>query len=255
MMNSLLLPRSGLGLAATRRCLIALVLLAPFALAGRAAAQSVEDGRCGVLNPPGQYGPYDYRTATREQKYLVEIAHFAPEVELLTRGQSGARPGPDIDYTLRALPNHPRALKSMMDLGIREHTNRPFGAHWTVECYFNRAVRFAPDDPQVRMLFGIFLLKNGEKQSAIQQLEVARTMGAGSGNFQYNLGLAYFQVQDYEKARQQAYKARELGYDLDGLKNLLTRAGQWKEPPPKAAESTEPAAPAPASGEDPAAKN
>ena len=134
-----------------------------------------------------------------------------------------------------------------MDLGIRDKTTRPSGTHWTVECYFNRAIRFAPDDPQVRMLYGIFLLKNGAKKGAIEQLEVARTMGVNSGNFQYNLGLAYFQVQDYERAREQAYKAREMGYGLDGLKNLLTRAGQWKEPPPKAPEPAQPQAAAPAS--------
>ncbi len=69
---------------------------------------------------------------------------------------------------------------------------------------------------------------------------MARSIGADSGNFNYNLGLAYFQVQDYEKARLQAYKARELGYDLEGLKNLLTRAGQWREKEPVGAPPTAP---------------
>ena len=55
---------------------------------------------------------------------------------------------------------------------------------------------------------------------------MARTLGLSSGNFNYNLGLAYFQAQEYDKARLQAYKARELGYELDGLKNLLTQGRQ-----------------------------
>ena len=71
---------------------MALALLAPVGMVSPAVAQLVEDGRCGVLNPPGQFGPYDYRTATREQKYLVEMAHFPPEVELLTRGITGTTP-------------------------------------------------------------------------------------------------------------------------------------------------------------------
>jgi TPR repeat protein len=109
------------------------------------------------------------------------------------------------------------------------------------------------------MVYGIFLLRSGDKKGAVEQLEVARSSGLSSGNFQYNLGLAYFQVQDYEKAREQAYKAREMGYDLGGLKNLLTRAGQWKDPPAKVPEATDSklAAPAPPSAEPqtPAVKN
>ena len=35
-----------------------------------------------------------------------------------------------------------------------------------------------------------------------------------------------------------------MGYELDGLKNLLTKAGKWQEPPPKRAEA-EPRPPLP----------
>jgi tetratricopeptide (TPR) repeat protein len=208
-----------------------------------AATSDIDDFKCGVLNPPGQYGPYDYRTATRDQKHIVEMAHFSHENELLIRGTSTPKPGPDLDYTLRAFPNHARALKSMVDLRFRDKDNPPYGMRYTAECWFNRAIRFAPDDGQVRMVYGIFLLRNGEKADAVQQLEIARASGLASANFQYNLGLAYFQVGDYEKARSQAYKAKELGFELEGLKNMLTRVGQWREAPPAAPEQPEGAAP------------
>jgi hypothetical protein len=84
------------------------------------------------------------------------------------------------------------------------------------------------------MVYGLFLLKSGDKKAAVEQLEIARDGGLSGGNFSYNLGLAYFQAQEYEKAREQAYKAKEMGFQLDGLKNLLTKAGQWREPPPSA---------------------
>jgi len=128
-----------------------------------------------------------------------------------------------------------------VDLAFREKTPKPSGTKYTTECWFNRALRFAPDDPQVHMVYGLFLMRSGQKQAAVEQLEVARTLGLASGNFNYNLGLAYFQAQEYDKARLQAYKARELGYELDGLKNLLNKAGKWQEPPPP--ESKPPAAP------------
>lgn len=68
------------------------------------------------------FGPFDYTDpeTARPGKYgqspplhLVEIAHFTPEVEHLVRGKSGAIYG-DLDYTLRAFPNHHRALWSMV---------------------------------------------------------------------------------------------------------------------------------------------
>ena len=231
-MNSLQFSKATSASALIALGLSALILVAPTSMAASAVEAALDDQRCGPLAPPGQYGPYDYRTATIEQKHLVEGAHFSRENELLIRGTSQDRPGPDIDYTLRAFPNHPRALKSVMDLAAREKTPKPFGTRYTTECWFNRAIRFAPDDAQVRMVYGLFLMRAGQKQAAVEQLEVARTLGLSSGNFNYNLGLAYFQAQEYDKARLQAYKARELGYELDGLKNLLTKAGKWQEPPP-----------------------
>jgi tetratricopeptide (TPR) repeat protein len=246
-MTSLQFPRLRFAIAVSPHRLLAWVLLAPLCIALPAFGATVDETRCGVLYLPGQYGPFDYRVATQEQKSLVEGAHFTPDVEQLIKGSTSTTAGGDLDYTLRAFPNHPRALKSMMDLGVREKTPRPRGSRWTVDCYFNRALRLTPDDPMVRMVLGIYLLRNGEKKGAVEQLEIARTIGASSANFHYNLGLAYFQVQDYEKARTQAYKARELGYELQGLKNMLVRAGQWREKPP---ESTPPPAPDAPAGSD-----
>ena len=122
---------------------------------------------CGDLR--NAYGPYDYRN-DRDKLPIVESFHFTPEVEALIRGKSGYIGG-DLDYTLRAFPNHHRALVSMMNLAEREKNRQPRGARYTVECYFERAVRFAPDDTIVRMLFAIDLNKIGRVQEANQQLE------------------------------------------------------------------------------------
>lgn len=213
------------------RPIIVIVMMATSLIPAIAVAASEDEIRCGPMALPGQYGPYDYRTATAEQKFLVEGGHFTANVERLKSGTGTnvTRPGPDIDYTLRAFPNHPRALKAMMELGFRDKTNRPFGARWTVDCYFNRGIRMAPDDPQVRMLYATFLLRSGDKRAAAQQLEVASAARDIGGNLSYNIGLVYFQLQDYEKARKYAQRARELGVDLMGLQNMLMRAGQWRD--------------------------
>ena len=46
----------------------------------------------------------------------------------------------------------------------------------------------------------------------------------------YNAGLAYLKKKEYDKARQHAKKAYELGFPLPGLKNKLVEAGKWDEP-------------------------
>jgi exosortase A-associated hydrolase 1 len=89
------------GLTAQGRC----ALLAGYGVALPALAQSTSTP-CGSL--ANAFGPYDYRTDRGQPLNLVESAHFTTE--------SGAvdsryhRPiGVELDYTLRAFPNHHRA--------------------------------------------------------------------------------------------------------------------------------------------------
>ena len=101
---------------------LALALCAVYPLG--ASAESLPPG-CGQLG--NAYGPFDYRTHKKELE-IVEGEHFTPEVERLERGnRSGVNPGGDIDYTLRASPNHHRALKAMMDLSRKEKRDPPVG--------------------------------------------------------------------------------------------------------------------------------
>ena len=196
-----------------------------------ATAQDYE--ACGPLT--NAYGPIDYRIATPFQRKLVEGAHFTPTVERLQRGKTGIHPGGDIDYTLRAFPNHPRALQSMMRLAERENTARPRNSSWTIDCWFDRAIRFQDDDGQVRLLYATYLARQGKSKEAVDQLnEASVLLGDNDGNAQYNLGLAYTDLKQYDKALQHAHKAYALGFDLPGLRNKLQRAGKWQAPPPVA---------------------
>ena len=110
---------------------------------------------CGPLNPPGQYGPYDFRT-DKDKLPVVVDHHFSPSVEYLIGGQTSIGPGGDIAFTLRAIPNHPNALMAMMKLGEREKANQPSGSTYTVECWFDRAIRFRSKD---RIVSGLIVNK------------------------------------------------------------------------------------------------
>jgi len=188
----------------------------------------------GAAHPCGDlehtFGPYDYTNVEHTKNYLPIVAsnHFNKEVENLTRGQTSFIGG-DIDYVLHAFPNHYPALNAMAKLGIREHTTQPLGAQYTIECYFDRAIRFKPDDATVRLMYGVYLSRTGKVDRALEQFQDAHKLQPDNANTNYNLGLIYFEKKDYERAKTHAKKAYELGFPLPGLKNKLIAAGQWKE--------------------------
>lgn len=181
---------------------------------------------CGDLHNP--YGPFDFRTEKGKLE-IVEGAHFLPFVENLIRGNTSHFPGGDIDYTLRASPNHHRALLAMMNLGIKEKTEKPRGSRYTVNCWLIRAERFAGNDAMVKVLLGIYLMRKGKHAEAVDKMEEAAALDEGNANIYYNLGLAYYELKDYEKALSNAHRAYKLGFQLPGLRNMLEKIGQWRE--------------------------
>lgn len=185
---------------------------------------------CGELEQPGIYGPYDYTNSDDRQYKLpiVEIAHFTPNIENLIKGNSGTLGG-ELAYTLRAFPNHHRALTAMSKLAIRDKTPHPRGSQYSALCFFDRAIRFKPNDPTVRAIYSNHLVKLGKTDEALEQLNIAVNLQPENPAINYNLGLAYMQKKDYEQARTHAKKAYELGFPLPGLKNKLKEAGKWED--------------------------
>ena len=204
---------------------------------GSAFAQ-VNERVCGALG--NGFGPFDYRaerdgftvgTGDHMHKLrLVEGAHFTNNVELLIRGKSATLPGGDIDYTLRAFPNHHRALMSVFRYGEKTRSQKPDGLTYEIECYFERAVRFAKDDPIVHMLYATYLNSRKRPADAVVQLELASSQGKKDPFTQYNVGLIYFDMKKYDEAVAQAHKAMALGFERTQLQELLMKAGQWKDP-------------------------
>lgn len=202
-----------------------LVMLLGISFVGMAAGKNY----CGDPTK-NAFGPFDYleRFNFGAKLNVVEAHHFTPDVENLIRGESGSIAG-DLDYTLRAWPNHHRALVALARLSIRDKSTRFYGLNWPVECYFDRAIRFSAADAKVRSIYGGYLLHQGRNKEAVEQLEVAVNLEPDNVTALYNLGLLYFKLKNYDKANDFANRAYALDFPLPGLKNKLIKAGKWRE--------------------------
>lgn len=186
---------------------------------------------CGSLNPPGQYGPFDSRSIPNDVRHRVEDYHFTPDVETLRKGNTAVLPGGDLDYTLRAIPNNPRALLSVSRYATKMKMDRAPGLRFTAECYFERAIRFVPNDPMPRVLYASYLQDRKRTAEARTQLDEAEKLRGDQSNFDfdYNLGLLYFEVGAHDKSLVAAKRAYALGAPLPALKSKLKAAGKWQE--------------------------
>jgi Tfp pilus assembly protein PilF len=140
-------------------------------------------------------------------------------------------PGGDLDYTLRAWPNHYRALASMSRQGTIERSMQVRGAKYPVDCYYLRASLLAPDDGMVHALYGNHLFANGKPAEALAEFRRAVEMEPENPTINYNAGLAYLNSKNYDKALFHAKKAYALNFPLPGLKNKLIALGKWDDKP------------------------
>lgn len=214
---------------------IAKVLLAFAAMVPLSAAAIGED--CGPVPYPGAAGPYDYVDPNFTWNLNdINQNHWEPAKRFLKENRVH-RALAEINYLLIRVPNHYPAL---MELGRIQAANpgivyspaaaglsQPAEFDPVPECYFDRAFRYRPNDPTLRMIFGIYYHKQNRLQEALAQYLKAESMDPAGSEIQYNLGLVYFDLKEYETSRQHALKAYELGYPLEGLRRKLATAGHW----------------------------
>lgn len=198
------------------------------------------EGSCGPINIPTHVGPFDYRTE-RQLLSLVEFGHFQPGVEQLIKPMFEDF-GADLDYTLKAFPNHHRALLTMAKLTLKQKTLKPKGANYSAECYFIRGITFRPDDLIVRMIYASFLVMHQRNQDADKQLDFVLESAGDDPFTHYNVGMIYADMKDWPRALQQAHIALAGGFGRPELKSRLQSAGQWREPSAQAVPAAAPAA-------------
>jgi tetratricopeptide (TPR) repeat protein len=191
---------------------------------------------CGELTKWGG-GPWDYTDPINKPNLLmVENFHFTTKVENLIGGSTAMTPLGDINFTLNAFPNHHRALNAVSRYEIKKQKEAQQGGRYynpeteggrSAECYFDRAIRWRPNDPNVHLIYGIHLHRLGKLDQALAEYKISEKIQPNSADLQYNLGLLYFDKQQYTVAKGHAKKAYQLGYPLLGLRKKLAGVGQW----------------------------
>ncbi|WP_116364713.1 tetratricopeptide repeat protein [Parahaliea mediterranea] len=173
------------------------------------------------------YGPYDYlqRNAIPEKLTIVERHHFTPAIEQLVAGEKVV---PNIDYTLRAWPNHHRALYSIIRVYLMGNVRLGQHKGSTPECYLQRALNYSPEDPVAHMLFGIYLQRKGKTEQAMKMYQQAEKLDPMNMQVKYNLGLLFARQGDYVAAREYARQVYNAGFPLAGLRERLQSANQWQ---------------------------
>lgn len=176
------------------------------------------------------FGPFDYRyrDTVPEAISMVEGAHFNAKVESLKEGAKHKyHLYADIDYTLRAFPNHHRALYTIIRLRTQQQEPYKIKQLAQAECYLNRATNFASEDPAVYSLYGILLHKLDKYDEALKKYLHAQKLAPHDIQTKYNIGLLLCDMKRYDEAKIYAVEIYNTNYPFKGLKNRLIQAGYW----------------------------
>ena len=175
------------------------------------------------------FGPFDY-VNEKSKLGVVEEYHFTPQIEQLTREGKRSHDS-NLDYTLRAFPNHHRALWALSRHYLRKAQKIGFDELARLErarkripppeCYFQRAKRFAPHDEMVSAIFGIYLHRRGELDAALAEYRIAEAKDPRNAELIYNMGLLFLDMNELPLAKQYAERAASLGYPLTGLQKKV----------------------------------
>lgn len=157
----------------------------------------------------------------------VEQHHFDADTENLIRGISGSV-GSDLDFLVRYSPNHHRGLAALVRLALKDKSPKPSGVQIPVECYLLRGLEFKPTDAEVLKIYATYLARQDRNNEALTMLEQAEKLSPNDPVVAYNMGLLLTEKRDFERARAYAKKAYAGGIEFPGLRDKLTRQGQWR---------------------------
>jgi tetratricopeptide (TPR) repeat protein len=175
----------------------------------------------GAQEPPRDYYLAGSSAHTTALLRNVEKNHYRPALVRLQKGQYKYALA-ELDFVLRYIPNHPHALTKTIDVALG------LGRPELAEQRLQHAIEAFPQHGETYVIYGIFLHRRGGVDAAIAQYQKALELDPNLGYAHYNLGLAYVDRKDYERANLHAQKAYQLGVALPALRTKLDAVKAWK---------------------------
>lgn len=187
---------------------------------------------CGPA-PPGHpvKGRRDYNLMANDTKDLRDLNyhqyyHIQPASKALASGNLQWNVMNNLHFVLHKVPNDHRALGLLVQWDKAGGRDKDYKSP---ACYLTWAALFAPGDATVWGYGGYYFYQHKDLDRAQAWWEEALNTDPGNPDVNYNLGLLSFDKGDYAKARHYAQVAYSAGYPLPGLRDKLTRAGQWTD--------------------------
>lgn len=212
-----------------------------FTLCCLSVTAQAQFSQCNTDLANGRIGPYDYfdprnsqPTGAAPQGNIKRVTnvHLTKSMIRLQHGNTTSISG-DLDYTLRAIPNHPDGLDLVSRL--EKKLNSPSAKFdkklkgerlpKTADCYFRRALLLAPNRPVTHSIYGIHLHRNNKYEDAKKAYSRAIELGSQNPEVHYNLGLTLYHLKEFAAAEDQAKIAYQKGYPLPGLRDFLRQEG------------------------------
>lgn len=218
-------------LAAATPLALLLGMASLYASAAEPAKPPLDKWHTGEFFDSGHFGPWDYyNPPTKWHIDVVERNHFRAKTLAFAREGKWCAYFDDLDYTLRALPNHPKALVAMAEF-LKTHQPCPPKKKWeapsaealayqiekgeweprTPDFYFKAAINFRPQYAATYVLYGNYLLDAARFDEALAEYQEALKRDPRSAQAHYGLGTIYLKRGDFKMAKLHADKAYELG--------------------------------------------
>lgn len=197
-------------------------------------------GKCNMDLSNFKTGPWDYYDAINSQPNganrmgnikRVTNAHLTQKNLQMLRNRD--RLTDDLDYTLRAIPNHPDALnlasrlERMLNSDFVPQNMKYEKMTKSADCYFQRALKLRKHAGTYEV-YAIHFHRNKKYSEAKEQHIKAMNLGSKSANSHYNHALTLIKLEEYQEAEQHAKIAYKLGYPLPGLRKQLQKHGYCK---------------------------
>ena len=175
----------------------------------------------------GQVGNRDYYnpgTSTDEKAIFenVHSYHLQPGLDGLKHGNWKAAHD-NFEFILRYFPNSPQALNGISELCVNKWKSPQCDA----DSWFDKAIERNSSIATTWVIYGIHLERKKLPREAVEKFEHALELNPDDINAHYNLGLAYFDLKEYDKSNRQAQASYALGAQFPGLREKLIRVGAW----------------------------